>query len=93
MSSNRNHWQNCTIQDLFRGKDLDIIAASLLLLGKLKVDSIEVYRDAPEVTVSLVGNFKTKTSKNTMDLASFIASHGDMSLDEIIQAFQQSNKG
>lgn len=80
------------ITDLFGGQNLDVIAASLLLLGKLKVDSVEVFRDSPEVEVTLTGKFRSKQSKNTEDLVTFLNDHSDMSIDEILNAFKQRIK-
>ena len=38
-----------TLQDLLKGQDLDIIAASLLLLGKLKAESVQRFLVTPPV--------------------------------------------
>ena len=47
VSKNSNHKSHAsyTLSDLLKGKDIEIVAASLLLLGKLKVDSVQLFRD------------------------------------------------
>ncbi|WP_207707113.1 hypothetical protein [Heliorestis acidaminivorans] len=56
-----NKGKNCrkitdyTTNDLFLGKNLDIVTAALLLTGKLKVDFVKLYRGSPAVSVELLG--------------------------------------
>ena len=72
---------------------MEIIAASLLLLGKLKVDSVLLYRNSPTVTVTLVGAFQ-KESKNNNKMADFLNENGDITIDEIFDGIQKRmNKG
>ncbi|WP_332628931.1 hypothetical protein [Halalkalibacter flavus] len=77
------------IQDLFTGKNLDIIAAALLLSGKLKVDAVELYRASPVVSVTLLGEFLTPGNDKSNALADFLKENGDMTLDDVFEAFQQ----
>ncbi|MCL7749418.1 hypothetical protein [Halalkalibacter alkaliphilus] len=77
------------VQDLFTGKNLDIIAAALLLSGKLKVDAVELYRSSPVVTVTLLGEFLTPGNDKSNALADFLKENGDMTLDDVFEAFQQ----
>lgn len=65
---------------------MEIVAAALLLTGKLKVDSVEIFRDSPVVNVTLIGQYKT-LSKNTNKMVDFIDENGDMTLNEIVEAF------
>ena len=82
-----------TLNDLLKGKDLEIIAASLLLLGKLKVDSVLLYRNSPTVTVTLIGSFQND-SKNSNKMADFLNDNGDITIDEIFDGIQKRmNKG
>ncbi|MFS0691032.1 hypothetical protein AB1K89_17510 [Sporosarcina sp. 179-K 8C2 HS] len=82
-----------TLNDLLKGKDLEIIAASLLLLGKLKVDSVLLYRNSPTVTVSLIGAFQND-SQNSNKMADFLNENGDITIDEIFDGIQKRmNKG
>jgi len=76
-----------TINDLLKGKDLEIIAASLLLLGKLKVDSIQLYRNSPTVSVTLIGAFQNGSQKNNK-MADFLNENGDITIDEIFEGIQ-----
>lgn len=82
-----------TLNDLLKGKDLEIIAASLLVLGKLKVDSVILYRNSPTVTVNLLGAFQEE-SKNGNKMADFLNENGDITIDEIFEGIQsRMNKG
>lgn len=61
MKRNNNHVNKVnmySIHDLFKDKKLEIVAAALLLTGKLKVDSVEIFRDSPVVNVTLIGQYK-----------------------------------
>lgn len=75
-----------TLNDLLKGKDLDIICASLLLLGKLKVDSVELFRNSPTVGVSLVGKYRTIQDDEKKDMDEFLHSNGNMTLDEVFNS-------
>ncbi len=77
-----------TLNDLLKGKDLDIIAASLLLLGKLKVDSVQLYRDSPTISVTLLGKYRNKSDKANQ-MADFLDQNGDMTLDEMFEAISK----
>lgn len=85
--NNNNVNSQYTINDLLKGKDLEIIAASLLLLGKLKVDSIQLYRNSPTVTVTLIGAFQNGSQKNNK-MADFLNENGDITIDEIFEGIQ-----
>ncbi|WP_075620164.1 hypothetical protein [Paenisporosarcina indica] len=78
-----------TLNDLLKGKDLDIIAASLLILGKLKVDSVELFRNSPTIGISLIGKYRTidDFKENAMD--EFLNSNGNMTVDEIFDALSK----
>jgi hypothetical protein len=83
-------FQNYSIHDLFNeGKCLDIVAAALLLTGKLKVDSVEIFRGSPIISVTLLGKYLTCDKKKTNALLEFLEEHGDMTLDEVFEAFQK----
>ena len=73
---------------------MEIIAASLLLLGKLKVDSVLLYRNSPTVTVTLVGAFQKDSKNNNNKMADFLDENGDITIDEIFDGIQKRmNKG
>ena len=78
-----------TLADLLKGKDLDIICASLLLLGKLKVDSVELYRNSPDIGVSLVGRYRSLEDDRKNDLDNFLDQNEDITLDEIFNALSK----
>ncbi len=78
-----------TLGDLLKGKDLEIVAASLLLLGKLKVDSVQLFRDKPVISVTLLGEFKSFDDKKVNEMASFLEENGDMTLDELFEGIKK----
>lgn len=90
-SNNYNHRKNSTytLNDLLKGKDLEIVAASLLLLGKLKVDSVELYRNKPVIAVSLLGEFKKINGQKVNEMADFLERNGDLTIDEIFEGIKK----
>jgi len=93
-NSNRKKHSTYTLNDLLKGKDIEIVAASLLLLGKLKVESVQLYRDRPVIAVSLLGEFKKINGQKVDEMSEFLAKNGDMTLDEIIEGFtKRMDKG
>lgn len=78
-----------TLHDLLKGKDLDIIAASLLLLGKLKVESVQLYRDSPTISVTLIGQYQSVKDDKSENMANFLDENGDMTLDEVFEALSK----
>lgn len=78
-----------SMQDLFKGKNLELIVAALLLSGKLKVDSVELFRVEPVVAVSLLGEYLQPEKDNTNALATFLEENGDITLDDVFEVFQQ----
>jgi len=90
MIINNNHSrliQKYTLQDLLKGKDLDIIAASLLLLGKLQVESVELFRNSPIIGISLVGKYRSKEDEKVNHMANFLEENGEMTLEDIFDAY------
>ncbi|WP_339254716.1 hypothetical protein NSQ43_08490 [Sporosarcina sp. FSL W8-0480] len=83
--NNQHSGQSYSISDLLKGKDLDIIAASLLLIGKLKVDSVQLFRDTPIVTVSLIGQFKSTEKPKEDRLAKFLEENSDVTLTDLLE--------
>lgn len=78
-----------TLNDLLKGRDLEIVAASLLLLGKLKVDSVQLYRDQPVIAVSLLGEFKKINHKKVNEMTDFLDKNGNLTLDEIFEGIKK----
>jgi len=92
MSDNQFHKKNnqqYTMKDLLKGKDLEIIAASLLLLGKLKVDSVQLYRNTPNISVTLLGKYQSKEDEKANNMADFLEQNGDMTLDDVFDALSK----
>lgn len=75
-----------TLHDLLKGQDLEIIAASLLLLGKLKVESVQLYRNSPTLSVTLIGEYKSINKDKTNKMEDFLNQNGDITLDEVLDA-------
>lgn len=78
-----------TLHDLLKGKDLDIIAASLLLLGKLKVESVQLFRNSPTISVTLIGKYKNLKDDKSENMSDFLDENGDMTLDEVFEALSK----
>jgi len=78
-----------TVQDLLQGKDLDIIAASLLLLGKLKVESVQLFRNSPTITVTLLGQYRSTSDDKANKMANFLEQNGDMTIDDVFAALNK----
>ncbi|MFE4712574.1 hypothetical protein ACFRAM_17005 [Paenibacillus sp. NPDC056722] len=84
-----------SIQALLNGgKNLEIIVAALLLTGKLNVDSVTIFKQAT-LLVGLTGKYKTLIKNANVDnMVKFLNDNGDMTIDEVLQAFtQKSQKG
>lgn len=67
-------------------KGLEFAVAALLLTGKLKVDSIQMFTDA-SLVVSLVGKYKTLSNlsqSNVDKLVSFLDDNSSLTLNEIM---------
>lgn len=95
-SSNKKNavnFNDYSVHDLLKGKHLEIAAAALLLSGKLKVDSVQLFRDSTVVGVYLLGQFRSGNNKDKSNaLADFLEENGDMTLDDIVEAFQKRMK-
>lgn len=92
MSDHHFHQQKnskYTLHDLLKGKDLDIIAASLLLLGKLKVESVVLFRNSPAITVTLLGRYRNLEDDKSENMADFLDENGDMTIDEVFEALSK----
>ncbi len=86
---NQNPNSKYTLSDLLKGKDLEIVAASLLLLGKLKVESAQLFRDKPIISVTLLGEFKNLNDKKVNEMADFLKENGDLTLDEVFEGIKR----
>ncbi|WP_430785777.1 hypothetical protein VBD025_12040 [Virgibacillus flavescens] len=77
---------NYCIQDLFTGKQLEIVAAYLLLSGKLKVESVEIFTNEPIVSVNLIGQYKGQNKQNESSLFEFMKEN-NMTPEDVLQVF------
>ncbi|MEK4437431.1 MULTISPECIES: hypothetical protein [Paenibacillus] len=74
-----------------KGRNLELIVAALLVSGKLRVDAVTLFREATLV-VELVGQYKTLTNINPSNadkLVQFLDEMGDVTLDDVMRAFQK----
>lgn len=73
-------------------KGLEYTVAALLLTGKLRVDSVQMYRDA-SLFVSLVGKYKSlsdlNSNSNVDKLVSFLDENSNLTLNEIMTALKK----
>ncbi|GGH45521.1 hypothetical protein HNR77_001510 [Paenibacillus sp. JGP012] len=90
--SRKTNAANTLLGGNLSGKKLELIVAALLVSGKLRVDAVTLFREATLV-VELVGQYKTLqkvTPTNSDKLVQFLDETGrDMTLNDVIQAFQQ----
>ncbi|WP_434750036.1 hypothetical protein [Paenibacillus amylolyticus] len=90
--SKKTNAANNLLNGNLKGKQLELIVAALLVSGKLRVDAVTLFREATLV-VELVGQYKTLQKvepSNSDKLVQFLDETGrDMTLNDVIQAFQQ----
>lgn len=81
---------NSAIFSALQGKNVEVLVAALLLTGKLNVDSVTLYRQAT-LFLGLTGKYKTlaSTPSNVDNMVKFLNDNGNMTLDQVIQAFSQ----
>ncbi|MHA0855537.1 hypothetical protein [Paenibacillus sp. CMAA1364] len=85
---------NATTLDLLNGKNLEIVVAALLITGKLRVDAVQLFRQATMI-VSLTGQYKTLQKMNNSkvnNLIDFINNNGNLTLDELMQGIRGSTE-
>ncbi|AWX57754.1 MULTISPECIES: hypothetical protein [Brevibacillus] len=73
------------------GPNLEILVAVLLLTGKLRVDSVQLFRQATMI-VGLTGEFITLSdlnNKNVDNMLKFLNDNGNMTVDDIISALKK----
>ncbi|WP_433745657.1 hypothetical protein [Paenibacillus amylolyticus] len=91
-SSKKTNAANTLLNGNLKGRNLELIVAALLVSGKLRVDAVTLFREATLV-VELVGQYKTLqniTPSNQDKLVQFLDEiGGDMTLNDVIGAFQQ----
>lgn len=88
-NSNKKTATSPSTSKAFRPKAPELTVVALLLSGKLRLDSVQLYRGA-SVVVSLVGEYKTLSKFTNADkLLSFLDENGDMTLNDMIDALKQ----
>ena len=80
--------QNKSVQIFQDDKKLELVVAALLITGKLKVDSIQLYTDA-SLFVSLVGKFKSSNDDSINKLVDFMNENGDITINDIMAALKK----
>lgn len=84
---------NASIFAALQGKNMEILVAALLLTGKLRVDSVTLYRQAT-VVIGLTGKYKTLGGFSNLEhMVGFLSDNKNMTLDEVVRAFQKSENG
>ncbi len=71
--------------------NLELIVAILLLTGKLRVDAVQLFRQATMI-VSLTGKYITLgdlNNKNVDNMLKILNDNGNMTVDEIIQVLNK----
>ncbi|RNB86984.1 hypothetical protein EDM56_14855 [Brevibacillus fluminis] len=85
-----NKKQSCD-NSWLAGNNLEIIVAFLLLSGKLRVDAVQLFRQATMI-VSLTGKYITLgdlNNTNVDNLLKFLNDNGSLTVDEIIEALKK----
>ncbi|WP_245624967.1 hypothetical protein [Paenibacillus stellifer] len=80
-----------TASTVKKNKGLEVAVAALLLSGKLKVDSVQMFTDA-SLFVSLVGKYKTLSDMgdtNVDKLVNFMNENGNLTLNDLMGALKK----
>ncbi|MGG3868584.1 hypothetical protein [Brevibacillus laterosporus] len=83
-NSSKSHCHN-------NNNNLELIVAVLLLTGKLRVDAVQLFRQATMI-VSLTGKYITLddlNNKNVDNMLKVLNDNGNMTVDEIIQTLKK----
>lgn len=88
--SNKHNKQNDNdmLNNIMQSKKPELAIVALLLSGKLKFDSVSLFREA-SLIVSLVGAFNKMDTDRVNQMADFLDENGDMTIDEIFKAFKR----
>lgn len=78
-----------SISDLLKGNDLEIVVASLLLVGKLKVEAVQLFRGQPVVGVTLLGQFKSADNQKDNEMADILEENEDLTFDEVFAGIRR----
>lgn len=92
--TNNSKNSSSAADSLLNGNQMEIIVAALLLTGKLRVDAVQLFRQATMI-VSLTGRYKTIADSNNTsvnNMIKFLNDNGNMTLDDVIQAFKMKTE-
>lgn len=87
----KNNVHSYTTADLLLGRNLEIIAAALLITGKLKINYVSIYRNEPRIDALLTGRLKQSSSGNSNinQIKELLEQNGDMTVNDMIEAIHQ----
>ncbi|KNB69335.1 hypothetical protein [Brevibacillus reuszeri] len=80
-----------SISHCLNGNNLEFLVAVLLLTGKLRVDAVQLFRQATMI-VSLTGKYITLGdvgNENVDNMLKFLNENGNMTVDDIIHALKK----
>lgn len=85
----KNNVHSYTTADLLLGRNLEIIAAALLITGKLKINYVSIYE--PRIDALLTGRLKQSSSANSNinQIKELLEQNGDMTVNDMIEAIHQ----
>jgi|SRR5699024_5859285 len=86
--NNKNQNDNNTLNYILQSKKPELVIVALLLSGRLKFDSVQLFREA-SLIVSLVGAFNQINTGRVNQVVDFLDENGDLTIDEILQAFKR----
>jgi hypothetical protein len=72
---------------------IELAVAALLLTGKLKVDSVELFREA-SLIISLIGKYDTLTQPDSTSvdkLMNFLDQNGNTTMNDILNALRKKS--
>lgn len=89
----KSNVNSCTTADLLLGRNLEIIAAALLLTGKLKIRYISIFREEPRIDTLMSGRLQTNSEKSNINQVSeLLNKNGDMTINELFEGINQRLK-
>lgn len=91
MPGKKKNVNSYTAADLLLGRNIEIIAAALLITGKMRVRFVTIHREEPRVDALISGNLIQPNSGNSnMNIMkNFLKDNGDMTVNEIVEAIDQ----
>ncbi|QDI91063.1 hypothetical protein EPH95_07590 [Salicibibacter halophilus] len=79
--------------DLLQERNIEIIAAALLVTGKLRTNFVSIFRDEPTIEVLLTGEFPSLNNDgNENQVDNFIKENGDMTVNDLMEKINERLK-